>query len=1005
MVGSGLVAACVVGFLMCWYASALHAGLLPQSGWLRPPATWLAPDPHFAASPKSRASMDGADSLCAMTHMWPQYIPVSIPADSLPSAGIREKVAAGHYSLVRYVDANAAGARVRAAGDYGFGPVFALFVPGNAGSGKQVRSLATESMRAWAGSNSSQKKGGADGFLLDFYAVDFDEELSAFHGGYLVDQASYVAAALAHLLRQYPADTPFIIVGHSMGGVVARLAVAQDDPCLALVTLAAPHAEAPAHVHPSLEAAYARLAVTPLPHGAAVVSLSGGPQDFQVHPWLTRISRGGLPLAANEQLVVEEDAPAIPGAWIPATHQGILWCNQVVKGLARGLNDAVEERQGGAERVASALRHHLSSTLPQSLALEPWSTMPWTWVQDDGNMEDAPRRCDARSPARRIEVLGVSGDGVGNTTLSDNAWQSWGWNAGSKAERLSVLGITVVTNLDPGAALILTACTSEGKAVDVTGVLSPLPAPEPRPGEGGVAGDVPRGAAGFRVWAREHWGLDRGRRDTPPLYVGVVDLRAVGAAVGEPVASVEVAARRAPESSSSRKDLLWVQPSHARVPDPDFPEWESPANLFFAKLVGQYHFKQAPGHASVARFPVHSFVYEGPWRGWSFAVRVVLMTEKPAPPADCFAPLLHAMDRVGGEELVFPDVGGGRHARHRGGWTTVSFHAPFDSLRTAPFLTLISDPRCAYDVTLDWTRESYLEALATFWLAHRIGPKSMSAGFAWLAMALATSVKEGCNGEAWGAVGALASAASQPLGVWVPLTASAVLAHDYVGGALCAVALGLGFAGTFALIVDTFTIAVRFVLASRRRHPAAARRGQVLLTALGVLGAGFMSAGVFGPTLAEAIGVFLALFIQIAAIARRVPAPQQATASALVLLAIWPALLPSVAVVRSRPTVDANSVLASGGHALVLRLWSPAAPWVIAAAHLARPSEQVRTQNEGRDGLPFSLPVRALLLVLACMAIHTLDHAYRLVPAAALASALCLVGSYTSAAKPKEKTK
>ena len=1060
VLGAWVLAVGLLGFWSCWYASALHAGVLPQSGWLRPPATWLAPDPYFAVSPKSRAASDGADSLCAMTHMRPQFIPMAVPPEALPTDGLRDKVAAGRYSLMRYVDHNAAGTAPRREGDYALGDIPALFVPGNAGSGKQVRSLATESFRRHASSASSSERGGrSGGFLIDFYAVDFDEELSAFHGGYLVDHADFVAAALGHVLSGYPSGEggkKFLLIGHSMGGVVARLALAvapapvPNAICLALVTLASPHADAPAHVHPSLEAAYARLVNVPLPQGIALVSLSGGGQDYQVHPWLTRMWRGYHPEAIAEfsSRLVEEDAPAMPGAWIPATHQGILWCNQVVTTLARGLNAAVEARDGGTGRVAEVLRAHLVSNLPRALALEPWPALPWSWVVREGDPPGSleagsdgaggelsrppllPYRCDdaPERRARRMEVLGISGydNGGGNATLLADAWQSWGWDTGSKAERLSLLGLSVVTNLEPGTSLLLSACTLEGDAVDVTGVVTPLPAPEARPLEGGLEGDVPRGGAGFRTWAREHEGLDRGRMDTPPLYVAILDVRALEAAVGKAIVSVEVTARsgsdrsvsahkrRAPAgggvesmSGGGTGDLLWAQPSFARVPDPDFPDWESPSSLFFAKLVGQYHFKQAPGHAAVARFPVHSFVYEGPWRGWAFAVRVSPLEQKQGP-VNCFAPLLHALDRVGGEELVFPDVGGSRHALSRGGWTTVSFHAPFDSLGTAPLLTLISDPRCAYAVDMDWTRESSLEALATFWLAHRIGPKSMAAGFGWLTMALALP----CGGmAASGAVGALTSAASRPFAVWLPLVASAVLAHAFVGGAMSIVALGLGFAGTFAVALDTLAASTHILVPRGRDHlfrrvlsgkgdlqSETAASGRDWATSGAVLCTGGILFGVIGAARAEAVGVFVACLVQGAAGVRRVPL---AVSSALALLALWPALFPSVAVLRSPPTLEAQASLAHEGHALLLRLASPVAPWLIASAGAASAS-QVRSDapsDKGEGAVP-PLPIRALLFSLACASVHAGDWSHRLVPAAALA---CLLRLASFAGTPRSR--
>ena len=57
---------------------------------------------------------------------------------------------------------------------------------------------------------------------IDWFALDFNEELSAFHGGLLRRQTAFTSHALAKILETYPPGTPVVIAGHSMGGVVAR---------------------------------------------------------------------------------------------------------------------------------------------------------------------------------------------------------------------------------------------------------------------------------------------------------------------------------------------------------------------------------------------------------------------------------------------------------------------------------------------------------------------------------------------------------------------------------------------------------------------------------------------------------------------------------------------------------------------------------------------------------------------------------------------------------------
>ena len=65
-------------------------------------------------------------------------------------------------------------------GVYGGVPV--LFVPGNSGSHKQVRSMASVALRKALDDDHSGR------FHFDYFSVDFNEEFSALYGGTLEDQ-------------------------------------------------------------------------------------------------------------------------------------------------------------------------------------------------------------------------------------------------------------------------------------------------------------------------------------------------------------------------------------------------------------------------------------------------------------------------------------------------------------------------------------------------------------------------------------------------------------------------------------------------------------------------------------------------------------------------------------------------------------------------------------------------------------------------------------------------
>ncbi|XP_068159062.1 LOW QUALITY PROTEIN: GPI inositol-deacylase [Drosophila tropicalis] len=92
-----------------------------------------------------------------------------------------------------------------------------IFVPGNAGSHKQVRSLASVALRKAMGSNA--------GIHLDYYTIDFDEELSAVYGGYLHRQHKFLKLCIRTIAKIYGSrieEPSIIIIGHSMGGKLAQ---------------------------------------------------------------------------------------------------------------------------------------------------------------------------------------------------------------------------------------------------------------------------------------------------------------------------------------------------------------------------------------------------------------------------------------------------------------------------------------------------------------------------------------------------------------------------------------------------------------------------------------------------------------------------------------------------------------------------------------------------------------------------------------------------------------
>lgn len=96
-----------------------------------------------------------------------------------------------------------------------------LFIPGNMGNADQVRSFA------------SYMHNGDEYF--QYFALDFNESLSAIHGSLIIQQAIYLNEALQKIISLYKkyddsrSIPKVMLIGHSIGGIVARTALILDN--------------------------------------------------------------------------------------------------------------------------------------------------------------------------------------------------------------------------------------------------------------------------------------------------------------------------------------------------------------------------------------------------------------------------------------------------------------------------------------------------------------------------------------------------------------------------------------------------------------------------------------------------------------------------------------------------------------------------------------------------------------------------------------------------------
>lgn len=197
---------------------------------------------------------------------------------------------------------------------------------------------------------------------IDFFTVDLNEEFSAFHGQLLQDQAHYVNEVIAYILSLYadnnndptlPRPTSVLIIGHSMGGIVARSIFTMDNyiqgSVHSILTLATPHMLPPIALDDKISAAYDKIEYfwthgfhtphSPLAN-VSLVSIMGGNLDITVNS-----DSGNIHHLVPQSHGFSVFTSSIPHAWVGTDHLSILWCNQIAMAIGKALVDLVDSRR------------------------------------------------------------------------------------------------------------------------------------------------------------------------------------------------------------------------------------------------------------------------------------------------------------------------------------------------------------------------------------------------------------------------------------------------------------------------------------------------------------------------------------------------------------------------------------------------------------------------------------------------------------------------------------
>ncbi|NXP02797.1 PGAP1 deacylase, partial [Thinocorus orbignyianus] len=237
-----------------------------------------------------------------------------------------------------------------------------LFLPGNAGSYKQVRSLGSIALR----------KAEDDDFKyhFNFFSVNFNEELVALYGGSLQQQTKFVHECIKVILKLYKdrefAPTSVAIVGHSMGGLVARalLTLKNFKPELInlLITQATPHVAPVMPLDKYLTDFYTAvnnhwiLKAQDL-RNLTTLSVAGGFRDYQVRSGLAF-----LPRLSQHDSALSVVSSAVPRTWASTDHLSIVWCKELILATIRAFFDLIDENTRqiteDPKRRMAVLNHH-----------------------------------------------------------------------------------------------------------------------------------------------------------------------------------------------------------------------------------------------------------------------------------------------------------------------------------------------------------------------------------------------------------------------------------------------------------------------------------------------------------------------------------------------------------------------------------------------------------------------------------------------------------------------
>ena len=297
---------------------------------------------------------------CEMTWMyeWPEYL--KVPLDS----NIKRQFP--KYSLYLYTEGGLYAEQSR---DFNLNGIPVLFIPGNAGSYGQVRSLASVAL-----SKSQNLK-----YHFNYFTIDFAEEFSVAFGGYLERQIKFVHECNKIILGLYNAPIgterkQIIFIGHSMGGIIILGLLTLPGFSVSImnnvILLATPVVEPVVPFDPLIQKLYLNIHLflrnqlssssMSILKNVTFLSIGGGIRDKQVRSDLISLEN-----LISKELSLSVLTSAIPKVQLSTDHLCIVWCNQLVLTINRALFDMVDKKThqviADTELRMNILNYHFKS--------------------------------------------------------------------------------------------------------------------------------------------------------------------------------------------------------------------------------------------------------------------------------------------------------------------------------------------------------------------------------------------------------------------------------------------------------------------------------------------------------------------------------------------------------------------------------------------------------------------------------------------------------------------